>query len=289
MVTKLLRLIFIFAITGCASKAIQTQQILSDRNSFPHSAIIEKVPFIDQSVGYCGPATLTMAMQYAGHSVNVEDIAKQVYTPGFRGSLQTHMISASRRQGLNAISIHDLSSLLKEISAGNPVIIFENLGLSWIPQWHYALALGYDLQKQEVILHSGHDAYDRTDMSVFERSWMLGDYWGLVVLPAGKLAASAGEIAHATAAVGLEQSNMLTEAEVSYRAILRKWPTSLVALIGLSNLTFQKSQYQETVSLLKLATKNHPESDAAKHNLSIAEDKAKHPKALNIKDPNARK
>lgn len=275
MLTNLLRLVFIFAIAGCASKAIQTQQILSDRNNYPTSAIIEKVSFIDQSVGYCGPAALAMAMQHIGHSVNIEDLAKQVYTPGLKGSLQTHMISACRRQGLNAISIHDFSSLLTEISAGNPVIIFENLGLTWIPQWHYALALGYDLQKQELILHSGHDAFDRIDMSVFERSWMLGDYWGLVVLPAGKLAASAGELAHATAAVGLEQSNKLTEAEISYRALLKKWPTSLVALIGLSNLTFQKGQYQETVSLLKIATKCHPESEAAKHNLLIAEDKIK--------------
>ena len=72
--------------------------------------------------------------------------------------------------------------MLTEIAAGNPVIIFENLALSWLPQWHYALALGYDLQRQEIILHSGHDANFRWDLSKFERSWMLGDYWGLVVL-----------------------------------------------------------------------------------------------------------
>ena len=61
------------------------------------------------------------------------------------------------------------------------------------------------------------------------------------------------------ASVGLEQANMLNEAEISYWALLKKWPTSLVGLIGLSNLTFKKGLYKETVSLLKLATKSHPE------------------------------
>ena len=266
---------FIFAMAGCATKAIQTEKILNDRSHLPTASIIENVAFIDQSVGYCGPATLTMAMQHAGHAVKIEDIAKQVYTPGFKGSLQSDMISTSRRQGLTAIPIQNLSSLLKEVSAGNPVIVFENLALSWIPQWHYALVLGYDLQKKEIIMHSGHEAYTKIDMAEFELSWKLGDYWGLVVLPVGKLSASADELSHATAAVGLEQANKLNEAEISYRALLKKWPTSLVVLIGLSNLTFKKGQYKETISLLKLATQSHPESEAAKHNLAVALSAAK--------------
>ncbi len=272
----LIRLFIIFTIAGCATKAIQTEKILTDRNTLPIASTIENVPFVDQSVGYCGPATLTMAMQHVGHTVKIEDIAKQVYTPGFKGSLQSDMISTSRRQGLTAIPIQNLNSLLKEVSEGNPVIVFENLALSWMPQWHYALVLGYDLQKKEIIMHSGHEAYSKIDMAKFERSWMLGDYWGLVILPAGKLAASAGELSHATAAVGLEQANKPNEAEISYRAILKKWPTSLVALIGLSNLTFKKGQYKETISLLKLATKSHPESKAAKHNLAVAMNGGKH-------------
>ena len=284
MFVNLLRLLFswffIFAMTGCATKAIQTEKILTDRSHLPMASTIENVTFIDQSVGYCGPATLTMAMQHSAHPVKIEDIAKQVYTPGFNGSLQSDMISTSRRQGLTAIPIQNLSSLLKEVSAGNPVIVFQNLALSWMPQWHYALVLGYDLQKKEIIMHSGHEAYTKIDMAEFELSWKLGDYWGLVVLPAGKLSISGDELSHAAAAVGLEQANKLNEAEISYRAILKKWPTSLVALIGLSNITFKKGYYKETISLLKLAAKSHPESEAAKHNLAVALSQVKLKKSI---------
>lgn len=250
---------------------MQTEALLAQPLTVPQSRKINNVPFIDQAVGHCGPATLTMAMQWAGLQVEVNQIAAQVYTPGAKGSFQADMISASRRQGLMAIPINSLSSLLTEVAAGHPVIIFENLALSWLPQWHYALVHGYDLQKQIVIMHSGPTANYQWDLSKFERSWMLGEYWGLVVLPAGELSATASELTHVTAAVGLEKAQRNTEAEKSYRKILQKWPTSLVALIGLGNLVFKKGQRSQAVKLLRQATKAHPHSKAAWHNLAVAE------------------
>lgn len=260
---------------GCATRAVQTEALLSSPQDLPGSHKIENVPFINQTTGHCGPATLTMAMRFAGQDVSFEEISTLTYTPGLKGTLQQDLISASRRQGMMAIPIHNLSALLKEVSAGHPVIVFENLALSWAPQWHYALVFGYDLQKQEVIMHSGPNAFYHWDMKKFERSWMLGDYWGLVVLPAGELAVSAGEITHATAAVGLESANKTPEAEKSYRKILEKWPTSLVTLIGLANLAFKKGDRKEARRLLQVAVKAHPESAAAKHNLAIVSQPAK--------------
>jgi tetratricopeptide (TPR) repeat protein len=263
-------LIFIYFSLGCATQAVQTERLLSNPGALPTYFNIKNVEFIDQSSGYCGPAVLTMAMRRAGQNIEVEEVASQVYTPGLHGSLQADIVSAARRQGLMAITIQNLPTLLNEVSAGHPVIIFENLGLSWAPQWHYALVLGYDLQKQEVILHTGHDAYYHWDMKKFERSWMLGDYWGLVVLPAGEIAVSSGERANLTSAVGLQKAKKNIEAEKSFRKILEKWPSSLVALIGSANFAFDKRDYKEAIKLLRRAIKAHPESMAAKHNLTIA-------------------
>jgi hypothetical protein len=263
-------IIFPIFFSGCVTRAIQTETLLSSSKDLPTSFKIHKVDFIDQTAGYCGPATLTMAMRWAGENVSVDEVAAQVYTPAFRGSLQEDVISTSRRHGLMAIPIHDLHNLLKEVSVGHPVIIFENLGLSWMPNWHYALILGYDLEKQEIIMHSGHDEFYHWDMSKFERSWMLGDYWGLVVLPAGELADTAGELPHVTAAVGLEQASMSFAAEKSYLKILEKWPTSLIALIGLANISYNNGKREEAILLLQRATQAHPDSKAAQNNLAVA-------------------
>lgn len=265
---------FALLIASCATPARQTELLLGNPPShLPLSHEIPDVAFVDQSSGYCGPATLTMAMQFAKQSVTVDEVATLVYTPGMKGSLQTDLISASRRQGLMAVQINSLQALLSEIAAGHPVIIFENLALSWAPNWHYAFVFGYDLNSKEMIMHSGHDAFYRWDMKKFERSWMLGDYWGLVVMPAGDIAISAGEIANLTSAVGLEQTKKTVEAEKSYRAILKKWPSSLVALIGLANITHSDGRRNEAISLLRLALKHHPDSKAAQNNLAIAEAK----------------
>lgn len=264
-------LILMLLLFGCVTPARQTEALLLTPGALPPFYEIRTVEFIDQTAGYCGPATLTMAMRWAGQSLSIEDVTPQVYTPGMKGSLQSDLISASRRHGLMAIPVHNLSALLTEVAAGHPVIIFENLSLSWAPQWHYALVLGYNLKKQEIIMHSGHDAFYHWDLKKFERSWMLGDYWGLVVLPAGELSVTADELANVTAAVGLEQAQKYEEADKSYRKILEKWPNNLVTLIGLANLAHKKGHRNKALSLLRRAIKYHPESTAAHHNLAIVE------------------
>ncbi len=272
MKLKVIALIaLLLGLSGCVTAARQTEALLAAPHSLPEFHEIQKVPFYDQTDSYCGPATLTMVMTHAGHKVTVDEIAKEIYTPGMKGSFQTDLISASRRQGMMAVPIHNLTDLLTEVAANHPVIIFENLSVSWAPVWHYAVVFGFDLPKQEIIMHSGHDAFYHWDMKKFERSWMLGEYWGLVVLPAGQLAATAGEKAHVQAAVGLEQSKKYKEAEISYRKILEKWPNSLVSLIGLGNIAYRQGRKSEAVESLRLAVKLHPESQEAQHNLKVAE------------------
>jgi len=57
------------------------------------------------------------------------------------------MIAAARRNGFVAIELApNLSDLLAEIAAGNPVVVLQNLALDWYPAWHYAVAIGYDLK-----------------------------------------------------------------------------------------------------------------------------------------------
>lgn len=261
----------LFILTGCATTAPQTQALLKNLPPVPASQEIPSVPFIEQSTGHCGPATLTMAMQTVGHSITVEALAPRVMTPGQQGSLQEDMIGATRREGLMGVRIRGLVSLLKEIAAGHPVIIFENLGLSWYPQWHYALVFGYDIGKQELILHSGSRAAERIDMRIFERSWKLADYWGLVVLPPGQLAASGDELSHLQAAAGLEQVGHSGPAESAYRSILKRWPKSFGALFGLGNVTFQRAEYKSSVAFLREALKVQPDSTAAQNNLHVVE------------------
>lgn len=265
-----LLLFLALALAACASSTPQADAFLSRAHKVPESFEVPNVPFIEQTDFYCGPATLTMALQWAGKKASVDEVAKQVYTPGMKGSLQLDMISASRRNGMIAIPLEGLESLFTEVAAGHPVIVFENLGLSWAPTWHYALLFGYNLPAQQVILHSGPEAFKHWDLKVFERNWKLGDYWGLVVLPPGELAATGDEMAHARATAALEQIGKTEEAEKSYLSVLKRWPQSLPAHIGLANIAFGKKDYKSAVKWLHEASEEHPSTAVVWHNLAIA-------------------
>ncbi|MBS1972287.1 MAG: PA2778 family cysteine peptidase [Bdellovibrionales bacterium] len=229
------------------------------------------MPFLQQTAGYCGPATLAMALSSQGQTTTPEEVGPLVYTPGLKGTLQEDMISAGRRQGFMTVKIQGMESLLAEVTAGHPVIVFENLALSWLPQWHYALVFGYDLNTQTVTMHSGPEAFKRWDLRRFERSWMLADYWGVVLLKPGELAASASEYEQSKAASALESLGKTTEAEKAYRAILRRWPESLVSGIGLANIAYSHGRAKEALQLLTESVRRHPESMEAWHNLSVAQ------------------
>jgi tetratricopeptide (TPR) repeat protein len=258
-------------ISGCASSTKQADSLLSVKTSLPDKIEISNVPFIKQEAGHCGPATLTMAMKAVGKEVELATITSQVYSPNMKGTFQTDMMSATRRQGMLAIPIENLDGLLTEVAAGNPVIIFENLAFEWFPQWHYALVYGYDLKNEIIIMHSGSEQAMHWDLRKFERSWKLGDYWGMVVLPPGQLSATGSELAHVTAAAALEKLQLSEEALIAYNKILTRWPESLGALIGTGNCHFAKSNYAESAIMLSLAVRHHPSSAIAWHNLAIAQ------------------
>lgn len=265
-------------LVGCASSTVQVDALLEATNSSrlnaSRSIEIPNVPFINQEAGHCGPATLTMSMQAVGANTDLKTITSQVFTPGMKGSLQADMIGATRRNGLLALPIENLENLLREIAAGNPVIVFENLALSWLPQWHYALVYGYDLDQEVIVMHSGQEKAKRWDLRKFERSWKLADYWGLVVLPPDRLSATADELAHLTAASMVEKQGLIENSFKAYTAILKRWPQSLGALVGSGNYHFSKGDFPAATRSLSLAIKYHPQSATAWHNLAVAQQKA---------------
>lgn len=267
---------------ACAlTPARQTEALLKDPGEVPASHRIESVNFLEQTDNFCGPATLAMAMSHAGHVVPVEEVAAQVYTPGKKGTLQQDMLSGARRQGMLAVQIQGMPALLQEVKAGNPVIVFMNLGLSWYPIYHYALVTGYDLAEPAVIMHSGETRDRSWSMRKFERSWALGQYWGLVVLPVTKLSAAASESEHSAAGAGLEALGKVREAETVYQNILTRWPDSFGALIGMGNIEYARGSYGKSVGYLRRATRAHGDSAVAWHNLAIAAGAAKRKREAN--------
>jgi tetratricopeptide (TPR) repeat protein len=210
-----------------------------------------------------------MALQNAGVNVLPESISPELFLPGRHGSLQIEMISAARRHGTIAYRLApDLKDVLREVSAGLPVIVLQNLAYNWYPVWHYAVVIGYDLDQGELILRSGSELRQALSMRTFEYTWARSEYWAMVTVPPGRIPATAKE-ADFVGAVSIGETYLRPEqAQDAYRAALQRWPGNLIAEIGVGNAAYRQEDYAKAEQAFRQATDDHPESVAALNNLA---------------------
>lgn len=252
-------------VAGCA---VPSQTNLSGRPDLASRAVVDDVPLIEQADFYCGPASLAMVLQWAGRDVTQEELASQAFTPGAEGTYLADMLGTARRQGMLAVELNSMADLLAEVEAGHPVIAFQNLGLGWLPRWHYAVVTGYDLPAREITMHSGELSRLTMDFSLFERTWRRGDYWAITLLPPGDMPVSARESEVLSAAAALERVGQYAAAETAYRAGAARWPDSWLWQFGLANARYGQGDLAGAEAALRAAARIAPDVPEIRQNLA---------------------
>ncbi len=254
-------------LNGCATP--QTTAFLATPNDLPRRAELTDVPYYAQEDHQCGPATLAMALQAAGVAATPAQLTDEVYLPGREGSLQIEMLVATRRHGLIAYELApSLNDLLEEVAAGTPVLVLQNLGLSWYTVWHYSVVIGYDLDRREIILRSGPERRQVLPMATFEHVWSRSNYWAMLALNPSRLPHTAVENHYVESALALEQSSQWRSAELAYTAALTRWPSNLTARMGLGNAAYRRGDFAAAEQAFLAATRVHPDAAAAFNNLA---------------------
>lgn len=254
-------------LTGCATP---TRSLLQDSfDRLPPRAELAATPFFPQERYQCGPAALAMSLGTAGIDVTPETLKPQVYVPQREGTLQPEMLAAARRHGAVAVTIPpSLEALLTELAAGNPVLVLQNLSLPWMPLWHYAVAIGYDLSRDEIILRSGTTERLAMPLPTFDKTWERGKRWGMVTMPPGRLPVTAEESAVADALVAFEKTNDARRARKAYAAALQRWPHHIVLQLGLGNTAYAAGDRASAAAAFRQAAQDHPDNAPAFINLA---------------------
>jgi tetratricopeptide (TPR) repeat protein len=260
-------LLVILFLAGCATPQVAAL-IARPPPTLPERAELTSVPFYPQERYQCGPAALATALVYSGVATSPEALVSQVYLPEREGSLQTEMLAAARRQGRVAYRLAPrLEDVLHEVATGTPVVVLQNLAFAFVPRWHYAVVIGYDRAREEIILRSGTTRRLAMTLSNFERTWARGQHWAMVALPPERLPASAAEDAYVAAAVALERVSAST-ARQAYATALTRWPRNLVARIGSGNLAYAMKDFAAAETAYREATRDHPQAADAWNNLA---------------------
>ncbi len=281
---RLLTLAFVFLLmTGCAS-APQSAALLQSAEAgalLPATVLLNDVPFYPQEDYQCGPAALATVLQASRVSVTPDALVSQVYVPARQGSLQIEMLAAPRRYGrVTHVLPPDLEGVLREVQGGRPVLVMQNLGLDWYPQWHYAVVVGYDLNTGDVILRSGLIRDYRLALPVFERTWQRAGRWAVLVLPPGELPLQTSEMAYfdavsafasAQSVEGLSDAARAEQADAvgaAWRVGAQRWPDSQLLGMGYGNHAYGQGSLPLAAEAYQQVLAAHPDYAAAHNNLA---------------------
>ena len=237
----------------------------------PPAVELSQTPFFPQTEHQCGPAALATVLQPHHVDVSPQTLSSLLYIPGRKGSLQVEMVVTARRYGMLPYPLDpEFDDLLAEIAAGNPVLVLQNLGFDWWPQWHYAVVIGYNITSNELTLRSGTTKRWQTTFASFERTWKRADNWALVIVPAGEMPATASITAYLKTAYAFEQTGLALQALDAYRAAVNTWTDDTSSWQALGNMAYIAGNYDEAVSALLMASSLSPGDTVAWNNLTYA-------------------
>ncbi|MFN3712768.1 MAG: PA2778 family cysteine peptidase [Alcanivoracaceae bacterium] len=257
---KIFLVVLALALCGCASR-----QPLQNYRLPVAQVELDETPFFPQQRYQCGPAALATVLVADGVTVTPDELALYVYLPERRGSLQVEMVAATRRYGRVPYVLRPrFDDLLAELASGKPVLVMLNLSVKLLPQWHYAVVIGYDVHSDSMLLRSGTTARLRMTRVRFQGAWSRAEQWAMVVVPPDEMPAtvqSSDWLRSASAFEELGQTELVLQA---YRAATRRWPELHLAWLALANALYGLHDLPGAESALRRALELEP--SAAVHN-----------------------
>ncbi len=267
---RVLRAPFFFIVLlllgGCVSTPQSDQ--LASRNLAGEE--LSQVAFFPQDEYQCGPAALATVLAESGVEVAPEALTEQVYVRDRQGSFQVEMLAAARRhQRIPYVIAPSLEQIVEALYAQQPVLVLQNLGLSWYPRWHYAVVVGYNPGEHAFVLRSGKIERRITGADVFENTWRRSDYWGVVLLKPGDLPALVDEQQYFLALNDFAPVAKANELEKALQAGAQRWPASTSLGMALANFYYEAGDLHNAQAAYTQLLTQYPAYAPAHNNLAL--------------------
>lgn len=265
-------LVTVLSLAGCATAP---QWPISDAATSSQGPgqrrILNTVPFYPQERYQCGPAALAMMLNTQGFQTDPDALKDRVYLPERHGTLQVELVSAARDYNLVVYPLaRNVAAIIKEVAAGHPVLVMQNLRFDWWPQWHYAVVIGFDPKSRSLILNTDTRQANEQPLTVFMNTWKRADQWAVVMLPPDEMPATAEPLPYLRAAHDLESTGHLKAAYTAYQQAAQAWPDQPAALFGLGNVAYQQGNWRTASSHFQALVNQFPQQASGWNNLAYS-------------------
>jgi len=266
--TRLLLLLSVFGLAACSINAGGLGQQFNQFYANP--VLLQQIPFYPQEDYQCGPAALATVLGASGVMIAPEQLVDAVFIPELGGSLQIEMMATARSHQRLVYQIKpQLNALLTQVNAGNPVLVLQNLGLSWMPQWHYAVVTGFNMEQEILFLNSGTIEGYQLKLSTFEKTWKRAENWGFILLQPGQVPEQADEYRYFESAATFENTADAAAANLVYKAGLQRWPDSRLIGAALGSSLYRSGNLDDAIALLENLLSIHPDFADGHNNLAF--------------------
>lgn len=254
----------LLAQAGCST------QLLRDAGAIQPGVEIGNVAFFPQTEHQCGPAALATLLAAAGVAISPDELTREVYIPGRKGSVQAEMLAATRAHARIALVLEPgLTALRQELEHGRAVLVLQNFGLPSLPLWHYAAVVGYDRERDRLLLSGANGRPRRLATRRFMGTWRRADNWAFVALRPGELPAAANPAQYLDAVAALEALGQREHAFTAYQAAVGRWPAEALAWFALANNRLAADRRTEAEAAYREVLRVQADHLPARNNLAL--------------------
>lgn len=126
----------------------------------------------------CGPACVATVLRYLGSPLTLDQVAASLKQIDRGGTVPQEIIFFCRKNGytITYAQDKDINWLRRELLDGKPVIVFIHPmpDITKVTPWrrgHYAVAVGFDDEMREFVLHTGTTPFDTMPYRTLQLQW----------------------------------------------------------------------------------------------------------------------
>lgn len=256
-------------LTGCSSQGVWREQV-DDLAHLPVRVALGDTPFFPQTEYHCGPAALATVLGASGVDTTPDELTPYVYLPERQGSLQIDLVATTRRYGRLPYELTGgLEALFVEVANNHPVLVMQNLGFDWLPQWHYAVVIGYDLEQETVTLRSGEEERHVVPIYTFDKTWERAQRWAMVAATPNQIPATVDVDSFVRVVHDVEKLRP-DIAITAYQHGVERWQGNALLWLALGNALYNQQQFLDSVNTYRQALQIHPENELLWNNYAYA-------------------